>query len=160
MELKINSLVTVGGWGWTTVLVFKANGGNSNAEKYGDITPAVHVHQDSWWGLLFNNAVNGNSNFYFSHFSIELKRWYSIVLEQKPEKGKVRKRDIDMVVEAQAPASYDLYQWHKTYVDDHVIAEATAGFLTSVFVRFTSLLRWMGKRFVALKTKKPWPSKM
>ena len=131
MELKINSLVQVGGWGWTTVLVFKGNGGNSNAEKYGDITPAVHVHQDSWWGLLFNNAVNGNSNFFFSHFSIELKRWYNIVLEQKPEKGKVRKRD-----------------------------KILTCFLTSVFVRFTSLLRLMGKRFVALKTKKPWPSKM
>ena len=130
LELKINSLVTVGGWGWTTVLWFKGNEGNSSG-KYGNKTPAVHVHQDSWWGLLFNNAVNGNSNFYFSHFSIELKRWYNIVLEQKPEKGKVRKRD-----------------------------KILTCFLTSVFVRFTSLLRLMGKRFVALKTKKPWPSKM
>ena len=80
--------------------------------------------------------------------------------EARKGEGEETRKNIDMVVEAQAPASYDLYQWHKTYVDDHVIAEATAGFLTSVFVRFTSLLRWMGKRFVALKTKKPWPSKM
>ena len=47
--------------------------------------------------------------------------------EARKGEGEETRQNIDMVVEAQAPASYDLSQWHKTYVDDHVIAEATAG---------------------------------
>ena len=86
LDLKINSLVRVGGWGWTNVLVFKGDGASRN-----DV-PGIFMHQSLKYGLLFTNSVNGKANWYFNNHSIKLKKWYNIVIEQKKVKGKVRNK--------------------------------------------------------------------
>ena len=91
LELKINSLVRVGGWGWSNVLVFKGNGASRNSGKNGDRIPGIWMHQSLRYGLLFTNSVNGKANFYFNNYSVKLNKWYNIVIEQTEVKGKVRK---------------------------------------------------------------------
>ena len=92
LDLKMNSLVRVGGWGWSNVLVFKGNGASKNSGRNGDRIPGIWMHQSLRYGLLFTNSVNGNANFYFNNYSVKLNKWYNIVIEQKEVKGKVRKR--------------------------------------------------------------------
>ena len=86
LDLKINSLVRVGGWGWTNVLVFKGSQASRN-----DV-PGIWVHQSLRYGFLFTNSVNGKANWYFTHYAIKLNKWYNIVIEQKEVKGKVRRK--------------------------------------------------------------------
>ena len=82
LDLKIHS--TSPGI-WTTVLAFKANGGESNAGQYGDRAPMIAYKNST---IRFVNSVNGNAG-HGNVEKIELGKWYHIEIEQKMNNGKV-----------------------------------------------------------------------
>ena len=90
-DLKINSYRSVNKGGWSSVIAFKKDGGESNLEKIGDRIPAVFLNKKE--SLHFSSGVSGKRNHNFDFISIKLKKWYGIVIEQTRDKGKVRESD-------------------------------------------------------------------
>ena len=87
MEMIIHSHVQDD---WSNVISFKGNGETSNYETVGDRIPAIVVSKDKS-ALRITNTVNGNANHHF-YIKIELNHWYNIVIEQKLQNKKVRKK--------------------------------------------------------------------
>ena len=85
-EVKIKS-GDVSGWdGWANIISFKGNGATSNVGKIGDRNPAIFFNKKGF--LHFNSGVNGKNHGF--NYSIKLRQWYSIIIEQKTETGKVK----------------------------------------------------------------------
>merc|ERR1711874_799210 len=75
--------------GWTNVLSFKGNGGNSNCCNKGDRVPAVFLNEDG--RLYIVNSVGGNGNHGFESSNQERIRpgkWYKVTIEQVSQAGK------------------------------------------------------------------------
>ena len=85
-DLMVNSL---SGGTWLSVLSFKRDGGKRNIGKIGDRIPGIYLNKKGF--LHFASGVNRNRNYKFNFDSIKLKKWYSILIEQSKDKGKVRK---------------------------------------------------------------------
>ena len=91
-DLKINSYRFGNKGGWSSVIAFKKDGGESNLGKIGDRIPAVFLNKKRG-SLHFASGVNGKRNHNFDFISIKLKKWFGIVIEQTRDKGKVRESD-------------------------------------------------------------------
>ena len=71
--------------GWSSVLAFKANKGQSDKE-HGDRAPTVAVNKNGH--LRFSNSVSGNKKYKFL-FNVDRNKWYNITIEQRPNNEKV-----------------------------------------------------------------------
>ena len=59
--------------------------------KIGDRIPAIFMNRKRY--IHFTNAVNGNSNYHFDFHSINVNKWYSIIIQQIWENGKVKVKE-------------------------------------------------------------------
>ena len=86
-DLIIHSYVRgKGRKGWTTVFSFKGNGGKRHCCKHGDRVPEIALDKNG--GLRISNSVSGNAKYSFIS-KVGLNKWYSIIIEQKSNHGKV-----------------------------------------------------------------------
>ena len=86
LDLQFHSIPT----SWTSVLAFKANGGESDYKQYGDRAPMITCHPNVGF-LRFQNSVNGNPHFGHKwRTKIEMGKWYHIEIEQSLSEAKVR----------------------------------------------------------------------
>ena len=77
--------------GWSNVLAFKANGGESSYGHHGDRIPLINLlHNDVRHVLTFYHSVNGNPGHSFE-FDVRLRRWYNIVIKQVSRNQKVKR---------------------------------------------------------------------
>ena len=86
-DLIIHSYVRgKGRKGWTSVFSFKGNGGKRHCCKHGDRVPEIALDKNG--GLRISNSVSGNAKYSFIS-KVGLNKWYSIIIEQKSNHGKV-----------------------------------------------------------------------
>ena len=65
---------------------FKGNGGKRHCCKHGDRVPEIALDKNG--GLRISNSVSGNAKYSFTS-KVGLNKWYSIIIEQKSNHGKV-----------------------------------------------------------------------
>ena len=121
LNLRIHSIPDSPGP--SSVLAFKANGGESNAKQYGDRVPIIFCHPND--GLLsFQNSVNGNFHYgYKWKTKTEMDKWYHIEIKQYLYEGEVRnvrayEREFSEYCEVHYRITIDGVEIHRTVNSD------------------------------------------